>query len=229
MARSAPTIPPRQSRSEGVYLEIKRALVLGKFAPGRRVSEPELALQFRASRSPIREALVRLEHEGFVARLPNGRLYVRPLDVADLEQLYIVRASIEGLATRLAASRLRTVDLEEMAGRVEAMEQRLKHRDVTGTLAAGQQFHDVIVRECGNAPLVEMLNLLRARINRYRSVVASFRDYDAERIAEHRRVLDALYKRQPEKAEAEMVRHVNRSAAVLIKRLRQKAPVALAV
>jgi len=212
----------RQSLSEETYNEIRRALIAGVFQPGQRLSEPELALRFRTSRSPIREALVRLEHEGFVERTPNARIRVAALDIGDLKQLYVLRASIEGLAARLATPLLRTVDLERMAATADDMDRCVKKRDAAGAIAAGQDFHDVIMRECGNRPLVQVLDGLRARISRYRGVVASFSEYDPERVAEHRRILKALYQRNPEAAELAMIRHVNRSADVLIARLRSQ-------
>jgi len=212
----------KQSISEETYSEIKRALIKGDFEPGQRISEPELALRFRTSRSPIREALVRLEHEGFVERTPSGRIRVVALDVDDLEQLYVLRASIEGLAASLATPRLRTIDLERMAEHVDEMERCVKRRDAAGAIAAGQEFHDVIMRECGNRPVVEVLEGLRARISRFRAVVASFREYDPDRVVEHRRILKALYLRKPETAQAEMIKHVGRSAEVLIARIRKQ-------
>ncbi|MGQ0525186.1 MAG: GntR family transcriptional regulator [Betaproteobacteria bacterium] len=214
---------PKTSLSEEAYAEIRRALLRGDLEPGQRLSEPELALKFKTSRSPVREALMRLEHEGFVERLANGRLRVAMLNVSDLEQLYVVRATLEGLAARLATPLLRTVDLESMSATVEEMERCVKKRNSPGAIAAGQQFHDVITRECGNQPLVDVLSGLRSRINRFRAVVASFDDYDPDRVTEHRRILKAFYSRNAEQAEAEMMRHVQRSAAVLVSRLRQNA------
>lgn len=212
----------KHSVSEEIYAGIKRALIEGDLEPGQRISEPELALRFRTSRSPIREALARLEHEGFVERTPNGRVRVVALDVEDLEQLYVLRANIEGLAALLATPRLRTIDLERMTEHVDEMERCVKKRDAAGAIAAGQQFHDVIMRECGNRPVVEVLEGLRARISRFRSVVASFREYDPDRVAEHRRILRAMYLRKPDTARAEMMKHVARSAEVLVARIRKQ-------
>lgn len=212
----------KQSLSGEAYSEIRQALLRGALEPGQRLSEPELALRFKTSRSPVREALMRLEHEGFVERLANGRLRVATLDIRDLEQLYVVRANLERLAARLATPLLRTVDLERMGECVEEMERCVKKRDAAGAIAAGQEFHDVITRECGNQPLIDVLSSLRARISRFRAVVASFNDYDPDRVAEHRRILKAFYQRNAEQAEAEMIRHVQRSAAVLVGRLRQR-------
>ncbi len=214
----------RPSLAEGTYVEIRHALIRGAFQPGQRLSEPELALRFRTSRSPIREALVRLEHEGFVERTPNARIRVVGLDIDDLAQLYVLRANIEGLAARLAAPRLRTIDLDHMTATVDEMARCVKKRSAAGAIAAGQDFHDVIMRECGNRPLVQVLDGLRARISRFRALVASFSEYDPERVTEHRRILKALYQRKPQAAELEMIRHVKRSAEVLIARLQQQQP-----
>lgn len=217
-----PPFAAKTSLSEGAYADMRQALIKGDFEPGQRVSEPELALRFRTSRSPVREALVRLEHEGFIERMPNGRVRVRALDLAELEKLYVVRANVEGLAARLAAPRLRTIDLEQMEKAQQEMDRCVKKHDAAGAIAAGQEFHDLLLRECGNEPLIEVLGGLRAKISRFRAVVASLGDYDPERAVEHRRILKALYQRKADQAEAEMIRHVNRSAAVLIGKLRQR-------
>jgi DNA-binding GntR family transcriptional regulator len=212
----------RQSLADDTYLKIRDALLSGEFEPGQRLSEPELALKFNISRSPIREALVRLEHEGFIDRQANGRMIVRALDIDDLTQLYEVRAVIEGFAARLAAPLLRTVDLERMSARVDAMEKCVRKGDPEGALAAGQDFHDIITQECPNRRLIEMLSGLRARISRYRSVVASLGDYEKERVTEHRRILKALYQRNAEAAQQEVTRHVQHSAETLVRKLTAK-------
>ena len=214
----------RPSLAEEAYRAIRDALLSGEIEPGQRLSEPELALRFNTSRSPVREALFRLEHEGFVDRLPSGRLRAASLDVAYLEQLYVVRADLEGLAARLAVPLLRTVDLDAMMRSVEEMDGAVRNGDAAGAIAAGQKFHDVLMRECGNAPLVALLAGLNARISRFRAVVASLGRYDPDRVLEHRRILQALYERNAELAQAAMIEHVSRSAAVLVRRLRERAP-----
>lgn len=213
----------KQSLAEAAYREIRDALLYGALEPGQRLSEPELALRFNTSRSPIREALFRLEHEGFVERLPSGRVRVASLDVGYLEQLYVVRANLEGLAAQLAAPLLRTVDLNAMMRSVDEMDRAVKNDDASGAIAAGQQFHDVLMRECGNEPLVSLLTALKGRIARFRALVAVLGDYDADRVLEHRRILQAFYERNADRAQAEMISHVSCSAAVLVRRLRERS------
>lgn len=207
--------------SDEAYTELRQALIRGEFEPGQRISEPELALRYKTSRSPIREALVRLELEGFVERMPNGRIRVRALDLEELQQLYVVRATVEGLVARLAAPRLRTIDLERMEIALDGMESSVKKGNASGAITAGQAFHDLILRECGNNPLIEVQTGLRSKISRFRAVVASLGNYDFDRVTEHRQILKAFYLRKPEQAEAEMIRHVNRSAAVLMTKLKK--------
>jgi DNA-binding GntR family transcriptional regulator len=213
----------KQSSTETAYCRLRDELFQGTLKPGQRLSEPELALRFAMSRSPIREALVRLEHEGFIERTLGGAARVKPLDIEEFEQLYVLRATVEGLAARLATPRLRTIDLEEMAAKIDEMEQSARKRSWAGAIAAGKAFHDVITRECGNPLLVEILAGLRARIERFRLLVASIGEYDSERIAEYRRILKAFYQRDAKKAEEAMVAHVDRSAAAFIKRLQKRA------
>ena len=213
----------REALQETAYRQIRQAIIEGVFLPGHKLSEPELSMRLQVSRSPVREALVRLEQDGYVIRLPNGRVSVAPLDLNELEQLYVVRANLEGLATRLAASRLRTMDLDNMAAKLATMRRHVEEHDFPAAIEMGQQFHEVILRECANGPLTEVLAHLRGRINRFRLLVAGFKDYDTGRIEEHQRILDALYARQPAEAEAQMVQHISRSAAVLIAKLRKRA------
>src|ERR1700694_347597 len=99
MAESA----AKQSLAEEAYREMRDPRPWGGSEPGQRLSEPELALRFNTSRSPVREAWFRLEHERVVERMPSGRVRVAALALAYLEQLYVVRANLEGLAARLAA------------------------------------------------------------------------------------------------------------------------------
>jgi len=205
---------------ERVYKEIRHALLSGEFDVDQHLGEPELACRLRTSRSPVREALAQLEREKFLVRRSNGRLYVAPLDPDELLQRYVVRAAVEGLATRLAAPRLRTIDLDEMASKIDEMERAVVETDLGRATLAGSEFHDVIHRECGNTPLVEIISQQRVHTNRYRTIVASFEDYDLERIEEHRQILTALFNREADRAEAAMVKHINNAATTLLARIR---------
>jgi len=210
----------RNDLQEQAYRELRKQIMAGTFVPGQKLSEPELAAMFQVSRSPIREAMLRLERDGFLVRGRNGRVSVAPLDIEEMRHLYVVRANLEGLATRLATSFLRTVDLEVMDEALRANRQAVTEGNANGASLSGQAFHNVILRECGNAPLRDVLTHFSSRINRFRMLAQSFETYDEARLDEHQRVLDALYARDPDVAEAAMVFHIQQSGEALLANLR---------
>jgi DNA-binding GntR family transcriptional regulator len=212
---------PKKSLREEAYEKLRRAIVEGAIRPQEQLSEPQLAEKFQTSRSPIREALGRLEQEGFVLRRPNGRLHVAPLDIEELEQLYALRANVEGLATRLAAPRLSTIDLDAMAQKIRSMEESAAKGDIVGSLESGAQFHDAILRRCGNRPLTDVVEGVRLRIDRFRAFIASARNQDV-RVAEHWRIYEALYSRKPKAAERAMIAHIEQSARAILKAARSE-------
>lgn len=207
---------PKKPLREEAYDALKRAIIEGSIKPGTQLSEPQLAEHFRISRSPIREALGRLEQEGFAQRKANGRLQVAPLDIEELEQLYVLRATVEGLATRLAAGNLSMNDLKQMAELLKKMESAAAAGNIEESLKQGAKFHDTILENCGNKPLIDVVDGVRLRIDRFRMVIASTRN-QAARVAEHWRIYDALHDRDPESAEKAMIAHIQQSAETILK------------
>lgn len=205
----------RKSLREHAYDVLKAAILDGTFAPGSQLTEPQLASQFQSSRSPIRDALGRLEQQGFVMRKSNGRIIVAPLDMEELEQLYIVRATVEGLATRLAAWHLTSTELEEMAEEIRMMSEASQRGDIERSLLHGSRFHSAILDACKNRPLIEIILDIRSRIERFRTYIASMRQPNT-RVDEHRKILNALFDRNPELAEHEMIQHIRLSSASII-------------
>jgi DNA-binding GntR family transcriptional regulator len=210
---------PDEETHSSAYQRLKSEILKGQLAPGAKISEPELAVKFGVSRSPIREAILRLEQDGFVVRGSNGRVTVASLEISELQQLYVVRANLEGLATRLAASRLRTIDLEKMAAALDEMRALIAQEKFREAIEAGRLFHSIIHQECENRPLIETLAHLGSKIDRFRYFAASFESYDIKRVEEHDRILDALYQRDGRKAEAEMILHIERSANALVENM----------
>lgn len=213
--RQSTTQSSRRSLSAEAYDELKNALVEGRILPGDRLSEPQLAEKLKISRSPLREALGRLEMEGFVERMANGRLRAAPLDIAELEQLYVLRATLEGLAARLAAPRLTSNNLDQMAEAIREMDRHIKQGQIKKSLKSGERFHATIQEHCGNRPLVEALSIVRLRIVRFRSIIASVRSQDV-RVSEHWAIHQAFFDRRPDLAEMVMIEHVQCSAATIV-------------
>ncbi|MEQ8344360.1 MAG: GntR family transcriptional regulator [Sneathiellaceae bacterium] len=200
---------PLQQRA---VAEIREDLIHGRFRPGERLSEPELASRFQTSRSPVREALVQLEHEGFLERAKTGRVYVRPLELSEAEQLFVFRGHLEGLAARLAAENMNLKDIQRLEANLAAMETAAQRGDARVAMECGAEFHRTIIDACGNRPLLECLEGLRARVSRYRYILAAIDEFSEQRVREHRSILSALAARSPATAEQAMINHVEVSS-----------------
>ena len=208
--------------------ELRQAIILGTVRPGEKLSEPELAQHFKTSRSPIREALVQLEQEGFVERSSTGRVAVRALNIEEAEQLFTVRATLEGLATRLAVENLTRKDTQRLKSNIDGMQQAGRQRDFEQALALGADFHRIIIEACCNKPLQDCLVGFRARTSRYRHIVASLEEFSEQRINEHNAILAALLTQSPQTAEQAMINHImvssHETIAALKRYLEKNAP-----
>lgn len=201
--------------------ELRHAIIFGTLKPGEKLSEPELAQYFKTSRSPIREALVQLEQEGFVERSSTGRIAVRALNIKEAEQLFAVRATLEGLATRLAVENLSRKDITKLKTNIEGMQDAERSRNFERALTLGADFHHIIIEACDNKPLQDCLVGFRARTSRYRHIVASLEEFSEQRINEHNAILAAIMAQSPQTAEQAMINHIMISSRETVEALKR--------
>lgn len=198
------------SLAEEAFGKLVQAITSGEFEPGQKLSEAALARQLGISRGPLREALGRLEGR-LVMRTPRLGVRVIDLDREDLEQLFLVREALEGMAARLAAERMTSQELQQLR-------ELLEHHATQPELAAGSayhqrsrddDFHFTIVRAARCERLEQMLLdelYYQLRIQRLRS---STRPGRAQRaLHEHREIVDALASRNPDAAEGTIRHHI---------------------
>jgi DNA-binding GntR family transcriptional regulator len=148
------------------YTAIRDAIVDGTLAPGERLRDPELCAWLGLSRTPVREALARLEGDGLVETAPQRFTRVAPLDRREAADAFPVVAALHALAAELAAPRLTHADLRQMREANRAFEQALKVGDADGALQADDDFHGVFVQACANVEIARTLDRLMPRIRR---------------------------------------------------------------
>jgi len=188
------------------------AIMNGELPPGHRLSEQTLAESLGVSRSPLREAIRQLEGRRLVERIPNVGARVTMTIGRDLEEILVIRESLESLAAKLAATNIsdkELVALEELltVRRVQKLSDASKLYD-------GSDFHVAIIMACGNKKLIDMLRgdlYYLLRIHRFRSSASPERSKLAPQ--EHRDLLDALKARDPVAAETLMREHLVKSHA----------------
>lgn len=203
-------------RRERVYQAILEDIVAGRLSPGDRVSERGLAERLGLSTTPVKEALRRLENEGFVTAVPRQGVLVRDTAITSIGDVVLVRAALEGLAARLVAARVADGTLPEQDATTLAAAVDDMRRGATATLddvvAVNSRFHDLIRTLSGNRLLVQFMGVLLgvdAAMRRHLLV-----DVDEMRrgLDEHVAVYEAIIAGDVELSEERMRDHILRSA-----------------
>jgi DNA-binding GntR family transcriptional regulator len=151
---------------EDAFQALRDAIVDGTFAPGEKLNDAELGQWLGISRTPVREALMRLEQMGLVLSRPGRSTLVAPLDVRATSDAQLVAASLHELAMRSCARELTSDEIGLMRAANDRFKRALKARDVEQALAADDDFHDVAVRASGNHTIRSMLEQVTPALRR---------------------------------------------------------------
>jgi DNA-binding GntR family transcriptional regulator len=180
---------------ERVYQAIRNDILNGRFSPNTRMVESRLAMQIKTSRTPIREALHMLEREGLLVSVPRVGYRVKSLDWGEVEEICEIRAVNEALAARWAMERISPKDLHALAQNVTASEARVKAGDPRSFVEFDAEFHEILARASGSERLLELCQLLRRHMLRYRIDSVYHEETALGAIAGHRQILECLKKK----------------------------------
>ena len=203
------------SIAERAYGHIRRAILDGSLGPGSHLSVPELAARFGVSRSPIREAVLRLEREGLADNVPNRGVMVVSPDGEDLRQLYDVREVLEGLIARLAAEQATDDERSELTALFDEHEQAVAAGDLATHMQRDLSFHERLAEVARNHWVADLRERLTAQIRLALVSTASKPGNPDRAIEEHRAVLRAVLAGDGELAERRARDHVRRITASL--------------
>ena len=191
-----------------VFETLRKAILDGNLKPGERVMEVQLAEKLGVSRTPVREAIRKLELEGLLEMIPRKGAYVADISIKDVLNVLEVRASLEGLAASLAAERITEDEIESLRKSAEEFEQMNKNNDRDGMVQKDTEFHSVLLSAARNNKLLSIVESLSDYVQRFR--VVYFTEYsDAKNIMDdHRAILDAINERDVEKANRVAQEHI---------------------
>jgi DNA-binding GntR family transcriptional regulator len=183
-------------------------IIEGQLRAGEQYSEIGLASALDISRSPLREALRRLQHDGFVVKRPGKGMQIANLSRDDLKCIYPIMAVLEALSAQLAAERISATDLQEMGKHHEKMKSAVRTGDTHTFFTANMKFHDVYIQASENVELSRMVDTLRGRIHRFRLISLSHPGRLKQSQRQHQRVLQALANRNGRLAERVVRSHL---------------------
>lgn len=191
-----------------VFGALEKAIINGEYKSGDNLSELMLSQKYGVSRTPVREALMQLELEGLVENIPNKGAVVVGISDKDIDDIYIVRMRIEGLAARLCAANIEESELKALEKITGLQEFYLERGDYDSLRELDSEFHSIIFDSCGNRPLRVMLSNFHNYTQRARTISVKSIGRAEKTVSEHRAILEALRKRDGDLAERLTTEHI---------------------
>lgn len=207
------TMHAKKGVLDRAYDRLKRSIIDGAYRPGQQLKVLRVARELGISRTPVKEALGRLEQEGLVKRDPGSGYSVRGLSVSDILNLYKVREALEVEAAREALPNLTADTFQAMRETLKRADSLFKQKRFNDFLRINREFHNIIAAQTRNSVLQEMLSNLDARFWSIGTIVVSRNPQRAQDIRrENRDILDALITRDLRKVEDAIKAHVRGAA-----------------
>lgn len=214
--------PALPSQGAGVHARLLDEVRSGALAPGARLLETEIAQRLAVSRTPVREAIRRLEAEGIVTHMPRAGATVRRLDYSEIMELYEMRTVLEGTAARLAARAASPVEIDELQSLNDEM--AAADGDGAALFALNQLFHRTLIDAARNRFLLRSVNAVHTTLLILGPSTLAEESRARAAVAEHQRVVDGLRGREGDAAEAAMRAHLIAAQRTRLRMLRKLNP-----
>lgn len=190
-----PADPSGSGRATAAYQAIREAIRSNVFPPGYQATEVEIARQLGMSRTPVHEAMARLQEDGLVRILPKKGIIIRSLSPTDIDEIYEVTIALEGAAAARIASFApdqRKDVAKQLREATLAMEEALKSEDLKAWAQADEQFHETLVVSSGNRRLVRMAGTVADQLHRARIFTLNLRPLPSASSQEHLAIIAAI-------------------------------------
>lgn len=211
--------PEHGSMTDAVTDALREAILRGLFAPPAWLREDELAHALDVSRTPVREALRRLTDEGLTQRVANRGTVVSPMTLDEILAVYAVRASLEGLAARTAASRRPAGLVDDLKSVHQQMVAAAERDDPAGIAALNLEFHRLIRDATANPYLSRFLTQVEHAVRRFGQTTFSLPGRGEDAAAEHLGILEAIAAGDPDLAEERAAEHMRRARESRIRQI----------
>lgn len=207
---------------EVIFNSLREAIIIGELRPGERLMEVQLAEKMGVSRTPVREAIRKLELEGLVDMIPRKGAHVAELSIKDIMDVLEVRASLDGLATSLAAERITDDELKELKHINGQFASYIEKENLNGSIKKDVEFHDIIYRASRNDKLISIINNLREQVQRFRVIYLKEYNNSKNLIKEHNDIFEAVSSRSMENARNIAKTHIMNQESTILSSLKMQ-------
>jgi DNA-binding GntR family transcriptional regulator len=215
-------IEERKSLGEHVFETMKMAIIRGDMSSGSRVVESRIAEAIGISRTPVREAMHKLEREGLLQRQPKGGYIVLGLNREDIEETFGIRSVLESYAAKLAAIKHTPGELKPLEQKIKAYQACLDQGRFKDLPRINTEFHDLLYALSRSPKLIHMIHGLRDHIYRYRQIILEKEVMAVQSNDDHRQMLLAIRKRDGDGVERLVREHLSRGQTVVLEEFDRK-------
>lgn len=205
-----------------VFNTLRQAILTGELKPGERLMEIHLANRLGVSRTPIREAIRKLELEGLVTMIPRRGAEVAQITEKSMKDVLEVRRTLDALSAELACERISSEEEEALKKACQAFEDAVKTKDTKAIAKADVAIHDIIAEATGNQRLIQLINNLAEQMYRYRFEYIKDATQHERIIQEHRIIYESIVNKDKEAASKMAKTHIDNQEKAVIARIRME-------
>lgn len=206
----------RKPLGQRVFEQLRQSIIRGDIRPGQRLVENRVAESMAISRTPVREALHKLEREFLLQKQPRGGYIVLGLSRSEIEETFGIRGVLESYAARLAALKHTSAQLEPLARRIDAYQASLDQGRLDLLPGINTEFHDLLYALSRSPKLIAMISGLRDQIFRFRQIILEKGEMAERSNADHRQMLDHIRRRDADGVERLVRDHILRGQDVVL-------------
>ncbi len=196
-------------------------ILRGEIRPGRRIVENEIALSMGISRTPVREAVHKLEAEGLLTPLSRGGYAVRGLTVSDIEDTFDIRSILESFAGYLAATRHSEGELITLELKIDEFQRYLDRGDLKRLSAVNTEFHEALYELSRSHRLIKMIHGLKDEIHFLRNIILNSEEMARLSNRDHREIVEAIRQRDAKKVERQLKEHIVRGKEFVLNEIKK--------
>jgi DNA-binding GntR family transcriptional regulator len=211
----------RKSLGQDVFDYLKNAIIDQTIEPGSRLVESKISEMLGISRTPLREALHKLEREDWIEKIPSGGFQVVKLSQMDIEHTFGIRSVLEAYAARLATQNHADKDLAPLEKKMHEFQKYLGKGNKDKLQKINTEFHDLLYGLSGSPKLTKMINQLRAQISRFRQIILKQDEYAQESNEDHIQMLLAIKNRDGDLVERLVRTHILKGKTAVLNELEQ--------
>lgn len=213
---------PYKVLKEAAFIQLRKAILEGKYVFGQKISEQDVAKEMGISRGPVREALIALERDGLVENIPQKGAYVIEMNTKDIEEIYTLRANLERMAVGLIINKLDSTDIDIWERLVEEMGILSDQNDTQGVIECELNFHESICFLSEHKRLLRAWQQMRGPIQMLLAASDIFIPHEEQSQVQHQHIIDVIMEGNCQKAKDTIEEHIMTFGRRLVNYFQQK-------